>query len=722
MVVRKMTLLNVLNKLKKYNKGNYKQFSLCFSLSVLLVSALTFFMLSPFVQSRLPSGGDSRKMLYMVYAVAVTGCVLFTIYAAGLFLRFKSREVGILMALGTAKGRLSKTIMKEMLLLIGQLSVVSIFIGGMMAFGFGKLYEYLIQSAEGDGFRLSLPGLAGSVVFVLTVSVMIMGMTARFLKRANLIEILTEERRTEPIKKNVDGKYLVTGLILIALGILGGLIVPSIISTIFKRVLGSFTYVFYILVLIGLYKIMVYSVAVHKRGKNPQKYYKNLISFGMLKFQGVSVVRNMLISTLLLAGAFFAIFYSATNYIQGATIAASEDNDMSYRYLGDADRLTMQDVKSIAAAYGVEITDYREVEIARLLGSGVARENYDEEGMLTEEYREKDYYKNFISAGMFSEATGMEVKVEPGTYLYVNRRNNTENYWFLPEDLDMAENTDTGIKKGLIFAGTVEYSSFFYDRGQDGNASYILNDEDFAELKKGLSNKFQMTQVLFNVSDAGDTYAFSKELYARYCKSVPDSMRVMAAYDEYREGVDAGYDYGGLTTLYPKRPEIEVDWKYSPVFVPLLERSFVLTYATLLLIFVFVSVICLVSAGVIGYTRSITVAVKSKRVLMDVKKLGAGQEYLNRILKEQIKKIFVLPTAAATILMFIYYTMILWQNDGVISSNEYPMIGFNIAVCLIVVLYQYTLYRSSFRKSQMLVFDAGTAVMKKRRERDGERI
>ena len=717
-----MTLLNVLNKLKKYNKGNYKQFSLCFSLSVLLVSALTFFMLSPFVQSRLPSGGDSRKMLYMVYAVAVTGCVLFTIYAAGLFLRFKSREVGILMALGTAKGRLSKTIMKEMLLLIGQLSVVSIFIGGMMAFGFGKLYEYLIQSAEGDGFRLSLPGLAGSVVFVLTVSVMIMGMTARFLKRANLIEILTEERRTEPIKKNVDGKYLVTGLILIALGILGGLIVPSIISTIFKRVLGSFTYVFYILVLIGLYKIMVYSVAVHKRGKNPQKYYKNLISFGMLKFQGVSVVRNMLISTLLLAGAFFAIFYSATNYIQGATIAASEDNDMSYRYLGDADRLTMQDVKSIAAAYGVEITDYREVEIARLLGSGVARENYDEEGMLTEEYREKDYYKNFISAGMFSEATGMEVKVEPGTYLYVNRRNNTENYWFLPEDLDMAENTDTGIKKGLIFAGTVEYSSFFYDRGQDGNASYILNDEDFAELKKGLSNKFQMTQVLFNVSDAGDTYAFSKELYARYCKSVPDSMRVMAAYDEYREGVDAGYDYGGLITLYPKRPEIEVDWKYSPVFVPLLERSFVLTYATLLLIFVFVSVICLVSAGVIGYTRSITVAVKSKRVLMDVKKLGAGQEYLNRILKEQIKKIFVLPTAAATILMFIYYTMILWQNDGVISSNEYPMIGFNIAVCLIVVLYQYTLYCSSFRKSQMLVFGAGTAVMKKRRERDGERI
>ena len=75
MVVGTMTLLSILNKLRKYNKGNYRQFGLCFSLSVLLVSALTFFMLSPFVHGRLPAGGDSRKILYMVYAVAVTGCV-----------------------------------------------------------------------------------------------------------------------------------------------------------------------------------------------------------------------------------------------------------------------------------------------------------------------------------------------------------------------------------------------------------------------------------------------------------------------------------------------------------------------------------------------------------------------------------------------------------------------------------------------------------------------
>lgn len=48
---------------------------------------------------------------------------------------------------------------------------------------------------------------------------------------------------------------------------------------------------FYLLSLFGLYRILMYAVAVHKRGRNPQKYYRNLISYGLLKFQGKSVVK-----------------------------------------------------------------------------------------------------------------------------------------------------------------------------------------------------------------------------------------------------------------------------------------------------------------------------------------------------------------------------------------------------------------------------------------------
>lgn len=700
-----MTMLNLFTKLKKYNKGNYRQFSFCYALSVILVSTLTLFMLSPFVQSRLPIGGDSRKMLYMVYAVAVLGCVLFIIYATGLFLRFKSREVGIFMALGTPKRVFAKTLTKEIVLLILKLGIAGIIIGGVIAFVFGKVYEGFVQSATGDNFSLPLTGFIGSFLFVTITVCIVMGMAVRFLKRANLIEILNEERRTEPIKKNVDTKYLVWGIILIAVGLLGGLIIPYIVSTMLKRSLSGFPYIFYVLVFIGLYRVMVYSIAVHKKGRHPQKYYKNLISFGMMKFQGISVVRNMLIVTLLIAGSLFAIFFSATNLIQGLGSAASEANDISYRYLGDAEKLTQEQVEKLEEDYQVGIDNYREAEFLRLLGSGVSRENYDKSGKLIEEYRKQDYIKNFISADEFERVTGIAVNVQPGMYQYISREGNNENYWFLPDDLDLVQNPDSGLQKPLSYAGTVEYSSFFYHYGQDGNANYILNDEDYVELEKGLSDEMHMTHILFDLSDTGDTYGFSKDLYARYCNSVSDSMKKMSAYDEYREATDSEYSYSEPVEIEPERLGMEIDWKYAPVFVPIQEKSFVQSYATLLLFFIFVAIVCLVSAGVIGYTRSITVAIKSKSVLMDVKKLGADRTYLNRVLKEQVKKVYVLPTIVAVVLMFVYYTLTLWQNDGTITLNEYPMIAVNVLTCLAVCIYQYVLYRYSLKKAGKVIFE-----------------
>lgn len=656
-------------------------------------------------------GGDSRKMLYMVYAVAVIGCVLFTVYATSLFLRFKSREIGVLLALGTDKRTLTKTLMKEIGGLTAKIAVLSILAGAVLAFGIGKLYESMIQSAGGDHFGFSILGIGISVLFFLIVGAMIMMMTSRFMKRANVIEILNEERRNEPIKQQVGERYLLIGVICVAVGIFGGLVVPYLVSVIWKMKLGAYMYGFYLLVLIGLYRIMVYSVAVHKRGRKPQKYYKNLISFGLMKFQGISVVRNMLIITLLLAGTLFAVFFSVANYIQGSMSASTEANDISYQYLGGADGLTEEKVKDLASEYQVQIEDYREAEFIRLLGSGVCRENYDEDGRLIEEYREKDFYKNFISATTFSEVTGLKVTVEPGTYQYISREGNSESYWFLPEDLDRAENTTTGNMLELSYAGTVEYSSFFWNRGQDGSAAYILNDTDYEKLKEGISEELTLRHVLFNLTEEGDAYGFSKKLYEEYCKSVPDNMRVMGNYDEYRASVDQDYEYGETVELYADRPEMEVDWKYAPVLVPLQEKLFILTYATLLLVFVFVAFICLIAAGVIGYTRSMTVACKSKRVLVDVQKLGADRNYLTGILKMQIKKVFVLPTVIAIVIMFAYYMLVLWQNDGCITVQEYPVIVINAGICLVLSGYQYVIYRRSLKKAEEVVFDSNMKVI-----------
>lgn len=700
-----MTLFNILGKLRKHNKENYRQFNFCLFLSIMLVSTLLFFVFSPFVQSRLPVGGDSRKMIYMIFAAAVFGCILFAAYATGLFLRFKSREIGVLMALGTEKNILAKELIKDIEIQVFKYAVMGIGGGVLVSLGIGKAYEALIQSVENDTFQLSITGFAAAILYVFIIVIIVLVMALFFMNQANVIDIINEDRRNEPIKENATKKYFLYGIVFIILGIFGGFVLPSTLGTFLKFRPSPLFNAFYILVLIGLYQIMVYSIAVHKRGRNPQKYYNSLISFGIMKFQGSSIVRNMMIVALLLAGSLFAVFFSLTNIAAGYHSISSTPDDVSYRYLKDADRITKSEVESLAVKYGVTISDYREVEFIRLLGSGINRDNYDADGKLMEEYQQKDSFKNFINVSQFTKATGLNLSVINGTYQYITRKDNVESYWFLPNDLDYVENPQTGKNLKLDYAGSVEYASFFYNTGMDGSSCYVISDEDYQIMSEGLPDNMLLTHTLFQVSDSGGAYDFSKELFKIYCNSVSHNMKVIEDYDEYRAESETDNMYAKPVTLYPERPEVVVDWKYSPVIVPLQEKTFLLNYSTLLLIFVFVMLICIIAAGVITYTRSITVALKSKRVLMDVKKLGGNQRYLNQILKTQIRKIYVLPTLVAAFLIYGYNVIMLWQNDGIYSESELLSLGVEVVICLLLFGLQYMLYRISLKKAVNVLYD-----------------
>ncbi len=63
---------------------------------------------------------------------------------------------------------------------------------------------------------------------------------------------------------------------------------------------------FYLPALIGLYILLLHTVV---NGWGGKKQYRDLISTSMMKFQGRQTVRNMLVMTVLLAGAYFASFY-----------------------------------------------------------------------------------------------------------------------------------------------------------------------------------------------------------------------------------------------------------------------------------------------------------------------------------------------------------------------------------------------------------------------------
>ena len=107
--------------LRRQGRKNYLLLMGCCFFSVLLITAYVSMMRSPTVLSVLPEGGDSRKQVMMVFVLAVVGCAVFTTYASGLFLRSKSRETGIFLALGASRAQVRRQLYRD----LGIVSVAS---------------------------------------------------------------------------------------------------------------------------------------------------------------------------------------------------------------------------------------------------------------------------------------------------------------------------------------------------------------------------------------------------------------------------------------------------------------------------------------------------------------------------------------------------------------------------------------------------------------------
>ena len=109
-----MTMSKITAKLRKKNRDQYLLLGICIFLSVILVTSFTMMYFSPSIQELLPPGGDTRKLMKLMMGVVMIGCLIFTLYGSSLFFRKKSREFGVMLALGEERGALAGQLVKEL--------------------------------------------------------------------------------------------------------------------------------------------------------------------------------------------------------------------------------------------------------------------------------------------------------------------------------------------------------------------------------------------------------------------------------------------------------------------------------------------------------------------------------------------------------------------------------------------------------------------------------
>lgn len=705
-----MTLNKVFSKLRKYNKKNYRQLKMCIVFATLLISSFISTVLNPAIQETLPIGGDSRKQVYMIFVVAVIGCLVFTIYAAGLFLRYKSKEIGVFMALGTEKKQLTKTLYREMIGISIKNSIIGIIGGTIISYFTLQIFQMAFPFSIGKIEYFSAAGLLVSIFFGILVSICVVILSARFMKRTNIIDILNEQRKNERINGNITRRYFIIGVICLVMGILIAGVGAQVYSRIMKQTLGIWVNLFYVVSLFGLYRILVYSIAVHKRGRNPQKYYRNIISYGLLKFQGASIVKNMLIVSLLIVCSLFACLYSPTKYMSERDGIENNPIDFSLSYPLSSDEVVEDEIRVLAEKYNVEITDYYEADFIRLLGSGVNREDVDENGKIIEVYEKERMYFSFIDAKTYNAISGENIQITDGTYRMIRSNSMYENQFNQYSDLDYVSNPDTGINMELEYDGTVEFSGLVTVNGFDGLSRYVISDNDYAKMKEGLPQELIVRNILFNVKDLDESYIFAQELYRQYCDRASNDMLKMTGYDEFQEKIalekDGYYAYSDMVQPNADHPEEYCDWKYTPNFKILNINNGFISFGIFYMLFIYVTVICLAAVGIISYTRSMTVAVKNKKVFEDVKKLGANKNYLTRILTDQIRRVYILPTVIGCLVMLLWYPLMLWQNDGRMTGAEFKVIMVEVLLCAIISGYQYVVYWLSVNQAKKVVIDS----------------
>lgn len=96
----------------------------------------------------------------------------------------------------------------------------------------------------------------------------------------------------------------------------------------------ALTALFYLPALAGLYMILLHTVVNGWRRGSSR--YRDLITSSMMKFQGRQTVRNMVVVTVLAAGAYFAAFYIPM--LSSGTSSTTEDREFDYLFHYRADQ------------------------------------------------------------------------------------------------------------------------------------------------------------------------------------------------------------------------------------------------------------------------------------------------------------------------------------------------------------------------------------------------
>ena len=444
--------------------------------------------------------------------------------------------------------------------------------------------------------------------------------------------------------------------------------------------------------------MIILHTVVHGWGQNKKNPYKTLIFRSMMKFQGRQTVNNLLVSTVLIAGGCFGLFFLPMMGSSQLLETKNRPFDYLFQYRADQNVPTKTAIEELAGQYNLDLKDWSSGEYLYLALDG--QEIFEDGRSYHYEYTPLLQGGKFLSESSFSELTGMDVDVKPGTYKGVSNDEETGTY-FMNLKSELLTNLSTMSTCDTKFDGFIHYGLLVDQRGY-----YVLDDADYAAMKEGISDEYRGNMFAFNINGE-DSYDFAYELFLAFMGSFTEDCELPIYYDPVEKyaceqrGETYWGDTGEMTQVSfddPDSSDFRMYWTYMPKIRILDQNDHMRTYAVYLMMFLFIAIICILAAMVIGYTRCQTIALNNRYLFDDLKKLGASSAFLTREVKSQCKKVFRTPSIIGISLMFLLYSLIMFGNDGALTYSEIIGLFACAGSLLIVSLVIYMVYRLTVGK------------------------
>lgn len=691
----------IYKKLRKNTKGQYYLLSFCVFLSVLLVTSFCLMYFGPTVQTFLPEGGDTRKIASLLLGVTAVGCFVFTVYASGLFFRFKAREYGILMALGTEKRQLKRLLFKELSVVTALASFLGLLFSVPASYLIWKLFELFIISNEQMTYRFGAVGFLPGILFACVLACVLGIAGRRFINRSDIMEILRTQQKTEMVKE-IKGWTFPVGVVLTVIGILLGAGLPQVAAKVFGIRLPGIVNLFYLLSLVGIYFILLSAVAQSRARKNKSKYYRNLVSISLMRFTAKSATKNMCVMTLLIFVCGFAAFYGMQYVLAEGAVHTENSKDFSLHYPVLEDQIGKEEIDHTASAYGIEVTDFTENTAANLVVSYRAKDLDEETSRYIEVYRDREMTALFVSESDFEKLSGKDIKIEPGTYQTVTTTG-YKGFFEYEDGLQEAMNPDTGEIYPLTYGGTVE-SDVLAPISEP--FAYVVCDEEYQEMTEGVKDVYKETIISFNAANVEDSYDFARDLLTQYVERATDLSNHMGYWNIWAQKIadEAGeeYVYGDKINMTIDNNILLGDWKYAPAFNIITVQDSMQMISVYVMLCLYIFIISLAAVSVMAYVRSISVAADNKELFVSLTKLGADTRYKRNVLKKQITRIIQYPGVIGCVLGFAFAFVMDFMNDGVISALEIKALAILAVMLLGVGMILYTVYKYTMHKAEKI--------------------